>query len=104
MRIIVTDKMAEDGIVYLREKGFEVDTKFGISPEELLKVIENYDAIIVRSGTKVTKELIEKGKNLKVVGRAGNGIDNIDVDACTKKGILVVNTPEGNIMAAANYP
>lgn len=101
MRIIVTDKMAEDGIAYLREKGFEVDTRFGISPEELLKIIENYHAIIVRSATKVTKEVIEKGKNLKVVGRAGNGIDNIDISACTKRGILVVNTPEGNIMAAA---
>lgn len=101
MRVIVTDKMAEDGIEYLREKGFEVDTRFGISPEELLQVIENYNAIIVRSETKVTEKVIEKGKNLKVVGRAGNGIDNIDVNACTKRGILVVNTPEGNIMAAA---
>jgi len=101
MRIIVTDKMAEDGILYLKEKGFEVDTRFGISHEELLEVIENYDALIVRSSTKVTEEVIEKGKNLKVVGRAGNGIDNIDVNDCTKRGIVVVNTPEGNIMAAA---
>ena len=101
MKIIVTDKMETDGIEYLKEKGFEVDTKFGISPEELLNVIENYDAIIVRSATKVTEEVITKGKNLKVVGRAGNGIDNIDVNACTKRGILVVNTPEGNTMAAA---
>ncbi|HHV96150.1 MAG TPA: phosphoglycerate dehydrogenase [Clostridiaceae bacterium] len=101
MRVIVTDKMADDGIKYLRENGFEVDTPFGISQEELLNVIENYDAIIVRSATKVTEQVIEKGKNLKVVGRAGNGVDNIDVSACTKRGILVVNTPEGNIMAAA---
>ncbi|HOJ09720.1 MAG TPA: phosphoglycerate dehydrogenase [Clostridiales bacterium] len=101
MKVIVTDKMADDGIRYLRENGFEVDTPFGISPEELLEVIENYDAIIVRSATKVTEKVIERAKNLKVVGRAGNGIDNIDVNACTKRGILVVNTPEGNIMAAA---
>jgi len=101
MKIIVTDKMADDGIKYLRENGFEVDTPFGISQEELLNVIENYDAIIVRSATKVTEQVIERGKNLKVVGRAGNGVDNIDVNACTKRGILVVNTPEGNIMAAA---
>lgn len=101
MRIIVTDKMAEDGINFLRENGFEVDTKYGISHGELLEIIENYDAIIVRSTTKVNKELIERGKNLKVAGRAGNGIDNIDVEACTRKGIAVVNTPEGNIIAAA---
>jgi len=101
MKIIVTDKMAEDGIVYLREKGFTVDTRFGISQDELLEVIENYDAIIVRSATKVNEAVIERGKNLKVAGRAGNGIDNIDVNACTKRGITVVNTPEGNIMAAA---
>jgi len=100
-RIIVTDKMAPDGIEYLRSKGFEVDTPFGISREELLEVIEKYDAIIVRSATKVTKEVIERGKNLKVAGRAGNGVDNIDVEECTKRGIAVVNTPEGNIMAAA---
>ncbi|MCX7748147.1 MAG: phosphoglycerate dehydrogenase [Clostridia bacterium] len=101
MRVIVADKMAEDGIQYLREKGFEVDTKYGLSHEELLAIIEDYDAIIVRSATKVNKEIIEKGKNLKVAGRAGNGIDNIDVAECTKRGIVVVNTPEGNIMAAA---
>lgn len=101
MKVIVTDKMAEDGINYLKEKGFEVDAKFGIPRGELLEIIENYDAIVVRSTTKVDKELIERAKNLKVAGRAGNGIDNIDVGECTKRGILVVNTPEGNIMAAA---
>lgn len=100
-KIIVTDKMAPDGIEYLKSKGFEVDTPFGISHDELLEVIEKYDAIIVRSATKVKKDVIEKAKNLKVAGRAGNGIDNIDVDECTRRGIYVVNTPEGNIMAAA---
>ncbi|NLM10926.1 MAG: phosphoglycerate dehydrogenase [Clostridiaceae bacterium] len=100
-KIIVTDKMAPDGIEYLKSKGFEVDTPFGISHEELLEVIEKYDAIIVRSATKVRKDVIERARNLKVAGRAGNGIDNIDVDECTKRGIAVVNTPEGNIMAAA---
>ena len=100
-KIIVADKMESTGIEYLKSRGFEVDTPFGISREELLEVIEKYDAIIVRSATKVTKEVIERGVNLKVAGRAGNGIDNIDVDACTRRGIAVVNTPEGNIMAAA---
>jgi D-3-phosphoglycerate dehydrogenase / 2-oxoglutarate reductase len=100
MKIIITERIADEGIDYLRGQGFEVDTKYGISHEDLLEIIENYDAIIVRSVTKVNAGLIEKGKNLKVAGRAGNGIDNIDVPACTNKGIIVVNTPESNIMAA----
>lgn len=101
MKVIVTERIAEQGIQYLRDCGFEVDTKYGMLQSELLGIIENYDAIIVRSVTKVNAELIEKGKNLRVAGRAGNGIDNIDVGACTRKGIIVVNTPESNIMAAA---
>ena len=101
MKIIVTERIAEEGIQYLLDNGFEVDTKYGIAHNELLEIIENYDAIIVRSVTKVNAELIERAKNLKVAGRAGNGIDNIDVEACTGKGIIVVNTPESNIMAAA---
>ena len=101
MRIIVTERIADEGVNYLRDCGFDVDIRFGISHAELLEIIPNYDAIIVRSVTKVNKELIEKGVNLKVAGRAGNGIDNIDVPACTSKGIIVVNTPESNTMAAA---
>lgn len=101
MRIVVTERIADEGINYLKDNGFEVDTKYGIPHNELLNIIEDYDAIIVRSVTKVNAELVEKAKNLKVVGRAGNGIDNIDVNACTSKGIIVVNTPESNIMAAA---
>lgn len=101
MKVIVTERIAQEGIDHLKECGFEVDTKYGISHNELLEIIADYDAIIVRSVTKVNAELVEKGINLKVAGRAGNGIDNIDVKACTRKGILVVNTPESNIMAAA---
>ncbi len=100
-KIIVTDKMASNGIDYLKSKGFEVDTPFGISPEELVKIIDQYDAIIVRSATKVKGEVLSKATNLKVAGRAGNGVDNIDVQECTKRGITVVNTPDGNTMAAA---
>jgi D-3-phosphoglycerate dehydrogenase len=101
MKVLITEKVAGEGINYLKEKGFEVDVKLGLSHQELLDIIEQYDSIIVRSVTRVNAEVIERGKNLKVVGRAGNGIDNIDVDTCTKKGIMVVNTPESNIMAAA---
>lgn len=101
MKVIVTERIAEEGIEYLRQNGFEVDVKYGISHSDLLAIIADYDAIIVRSVTKVNRELIERGVNLKVAGRAGNGIDNIDVPQCTQKGIIVVNTPESNTMAAA---
>lgn len=101
MKIIITERIADEGIQFLRDSGFDADVRFGISHEELVEIIPNYEAIIVRSVTQVDEELIEKGINLKVAGRAGNGIDNIDVPACTKKGIIVVNTPESNTMAAA---
>lgn len=101
MKVIITERIAEDGINFLKESGFEVDIRYGISHNELLGIIENYDAIIVRSVTKVNAELVARGVNLKVVGRAGNGVDNIDLNACTSKGIIVVNTPESNTMAAA---
>lgn len=100
MKVIVTERIAEEGIELLRQE-FEVDTKFGVSHDELVGIIENYDAIVVRSVTQVNAELVAKGNNLKVAGRAGNGIDNIDVEACTNKGIIVVNTPDSNTMAAA---
>lgn len=101
MKVIITERIAEEGIQHLRDRGFEVDVKYGIQHDELLNIISEYDAIIVRSVTKVNAELVEKGVNLKAVGRAGNGIDNIDVQACTNKGIIVVNTPESNTMSAA---
>ena len=101
MKIIVTESIALEGIEHLKSRGFDVDVKFGISREDLLEIIGNYDALIVRSVTKVNEELMEKAPNLKVVGRAGNGVDNIDLKAATARGIIVVNTPESNIMAAA---
>ena len=82
MKIIVTEKISESGIEYLK-KHAEVDVKTNISREELLGIIKNYDAIIVRSATKVDRELIEKGEKLKVIGRAGNGVDNIDAVSYT---------------------
>ncbi len=100
MKIIITEKIAGDSVDYLRSRGFEVDEKLGFSQSEIEDMMEPYDAIIVRSVTKVNEALLAKAPNLKVVGRAGNGIDNIDVSACTKRGIIAVNTPEANIMAA----
>ncbi len=100
MKIIITEKIASESVDYLRKRGFEVDEKLGYAQTDIEDMMEPYDAIIVRSVTQVNGSLIEKAPNLKVVGRAGNGIDNIDVNACTKKGIIAVNTPEANIMAA----
>lgn len=100
MRIIITEKIAAESVNYLKDRGFEVDEKLGFSQSQIEDMMDPYDAIIVRSVTQVNESLVSKAPNLKVVGRAGNGIDNIDVEACTKRGIIAVNTPEANIMAA----
>ena len=100
MKVLITERIAEDGIELLK-KDFDVDVKIGLTNEQLLEIIGEYDGLIVRSATKVTAELLERAKNLKVAGRAGTGVDNIDVPAATRKGIVVVNTPDGNSMAAA---
>jgi D-3-phosphoglycerate dehydrogenase len=102
MKILVADPIAEEGIQSLRSYA-QVDVKTNLEVEQLKAIIGDYDALIVRSQTKVGAEVIEFGKKLKVIGRAGVGIDNIDVDAATKKGIVVVNAPTGNIIAAAEH-
>jgi len=102
MKIIIAERMAEVGVDLLRRE-FEVDVRFGISQAELLEIIGGYDALIVRSAVKVNEELVKRGTGLKVVGRAGNGIDNIDVAACTRRGILVANTPDSNTISAAEH-
>ena len=103
MRIIVTEKIAEKGIEAIKESGFDLDVKLGITRDELLSIIKDYDAIIVRSVTKINEELYKAATNLKVVGRAGNGVDNIDMAGATKRGIIVVNTPEANTISAAEH-
>ncbi|MDR3120751.1 MAG: phosphoglycerate dehydrogenase [Clostridiales bacterium] len=100
MKVLVAERIADDGVELLR-KELEVDVKIGLDPAALREIIPAYDGIIVRSATKVTAELLEAAGNLKVAGRAGTGVDNIDVPAATKKGVVVVNTPDGNSMAAA---
>lgn len=102
MRILISDKISDKGIKIL-EKEFRVDVKTGLTEEELINEIKHYDALIVRSSTKVTKKIIDSAQKLKVIGRAGVGVDNIDVSAATQKGILVVNAPEGNTIAAAEH-
>lgn len=100
MKVLVTERIAEQGINILKDYA-EVDTKYGLSKDELLDIIKQYHAIIVRSVTKVDKELIDKGENLVVIGRAGTGTDNVDIEEATRKGVVVVNSPEGNSNAAA---
>ncbi len=101
MKILISDPIAKEGIEILKKSGFEVVEKTGISPEELIKTIPDFDAIIVRSATKVTKEVIEAGRNLKVIGRAGVGLDNVDAEAAKAKGIKVVNTPAATSISVA---
>ena len=95
MKILVASDIAEEGISKLK-KEFEVDVKKGISKEEILSIIENYDGVIVRSKPNITEDIIKKGKNLKVVARAGVGLDNVDVNCCRGLGIKVVNSPQAS--------
>ena len=101
-RILVADPVAQEGVDMLRAVG-EVDVKTGMAPDELIGVIGNYDALVVRSETKVTRPVIEAAKRLVAVGRAGVGVDNIDLDAATERGVVVVNAPQGNTVAAAEH-
>ncbi|NIR86180.1 3-phosphoglycerate dehydrogenase [Candidatus Bathyarchaeota archaeon] len=100
-RVLVCDPIHEAGIEKLRQAGFEVDVKLTISHDELREAVSNYDALVVRSRTKVTNEIIEAGKQLKVIGRAGVGLDNIDLEIAEKQGITVLNTPEAPAEAVA---
>jgi D-3-phosphoglycerate dehydrogenase len=101
-RILVSDPLAEDGLARLKRAG-EVEVKTRLSEAELVAAIPGFDALVVRSETKVTEPVIAAARDLKVVGRAGVGVDNIDVEAATRRGILVVNAPRGNIIAAAEH-
>lgn len=104
MKILISDPLAEEGIKILKEeKDFQVDIKTGLTPQELSQIISDYDAIIVRSATRVTGEVIRNSKNLKVIGRAGVGLDNIDLESATQKGVIVMNTPSGNTISTAEH-
>ena len=102
MRILVADKISNDALELLKRSGFDYEFKPEISPEELLRIIGGFDAIIVRSRTKVAKEVIDSG-HLKVIGRAGVGVDNIDVEAARAKNIPVLNTPNALTNAVAEF-
>ena len=102
MKVLITDSISEEGIAGLRDFA-QVDVKTGLKPEEIIATIGDYEALMVRSQTKVTAEIIEAGKKLQVIARAGVGIDNVDVEAATRRGIVVVNAPTGNTVSAAEH-
>ncbi len=103
-KILISDPLAQEGVDILKKvKEFQVDVKHKLPPEELKKIIKDYDALLVRSETKVTKDIIEAAVNLKVIGRAGVGLDNVDLASASKRGIIVMNTPGGNTMSTAEH-
>ncbi len=104
IKILVSDPLGKGGLEILqKEKNFEVEERPGLKPDQLKKIIHQYDAILIRSGTRLTADIIEKASRLKVIGRAGVGVDNVDLDAATKRGIIVMNTPEGNTISTAEH-
>lgn len=102
-KVLVADRVAKEGIDVLRDKGYDVDVKLDLTEDELANVIAPYDAIIVRSATPVTRRVIGAADNLKIIGRAGVGVDTIDLDAATERGVIVCNAPTSNIMSAAEH-
>lgn len=103
MRILISDNLAQTGVDILKAAGLEVDVKTGLAPDELKEIIGGYDGLVIRSATKVTADLLESAHKLKVVGRAGIGLDNVDIPAASQKGIVVMNAPEGNATTAAEH-
>jgi D-3-phosphoglycerate dehydrogenase len=103
LRILVSDAVEQGCLDILRAEGFDVDNRPGLPAEELKQILCGYDGLVVRSATKVTAEVIALGTRLRIVGRAGTGVDNIDLSAATRRGILVMNTPGGNTVSAAEH-
>src|SRR5260370_28458654 len=103
-RVLVTDTLADSGLAILRGAN-DVDLVYrpGLKGDELLREVAQSDALITRSGTAVTEELVSSGDRLRVIGRAGVGLDNVDVEACTARGILVINAPTANVMSATEH-
>jgi D-3-phosphoglycerate dehydrogenase / 2-oxoglutarate reductase len=102
-RILVTEQIADGGLRQLRDAGHVVDVRLGLAPDELVEVIPGAAALIIRSATQVTRNVLEAGADLVVVGRAGIGLDNVDVEAATQRGVMVVNAPQSNVLSAAEH-
>lgn len=102
-KVLISDALSPAAVEIFKTRGVEVDQKVGLKPDELAAIIDQYDGLAIRSSTKVTKELLEKATRLKVVGRAGIGVDNVDVPAASAKGVVVMNTPFGNSITTAEH-
>ena len=102
-KVLISDQMDPKAAEIFRARGIEVDEKTGLSKDELIAIIGDYDGLAIRSATKVTKEVLEAATKLKVVGRAGIGVDNVDIAAATAKGVVVMNTPFGNSITTAEH-
>ncbi|MEF8792721.1 phosphoglycerate dehydrogenase [Thiohalorhabdus sp.] len=102
-KVLISDKMSPRAEAVFQEHGLEVDVKTGLSPDELAAIIGEYDGLAIRSATKATREIIEAGDNLKVIGRAGIGVDNVDIPTASQKGVIVMNTPLGNTVTTAEH-
>ncbi len=102
-KVLISDKLSPAAVEIFRRRGIEVDVKPGLTPAELRAIIAPYDGLAVRSATKVTKELLDAATNLKVVGRAGIGVDNVDLKSATARGVVVMNTPHGNSITTAEH-
>ena len=104
MRVLVSDNLSKVGIeIFENTPGIDVDVNTGLPPEEVKSIIRDYDALVIRSATKVTADIIDAADKLKVIGRAGIGLDNVDIPAATQRGIVVMNTPEGNTVTTAEH-
>ena len=103
MRAVVVDAIAAEGLAYLRERGFEIEQLSKPSAATLAHALADAEALVTRSSTAVTAALLDSAPRLRIVGRAGVGIDNIDVDACSRRGVVVVNAPYGNVVSAAEH-
>ncbi len=103
MKVLVCDNISSKGIDILKNAGLQVDVKVGLTPEELKAVVKDYHALVIRSATKVSAEIINHAENLKVIGRAGSGLDNVDRVAASKQGVVVMNTPGGNTITTAEH-
>ena len=104
MKVLVSDQLGDIGIrMFEEEEGITVDVKTGLPPEDLKNIIGEYHALVIRSATRVSADLMGEAKKLKVVGRAGIGLDNVDIPAATKHGVIVMNTPTGNVITTAEH-
>ncbi|MBQ1449270.1 MAG: phosphoglycerate dehydrogenase, partial [Coriobacteriales bacterium] len=103
MRVLVCEKISVEGLNLLEDDGYDVDVKMDMPADELIATVPGYDALIVRSATKITREVIEADPELKIIGRAGMGVDNIDLEAATEHGVIVCNAPTSNIVSAAEH-